>query len=67
MAEEQQNRMLMLEGILQFLSISQKIIDNEIFEKRRGFECKEDYNFRDYIPTELFEVKNHCARAVSGT
>ncbi len=57
MAEEQQNRMLMLEGILQFLSISQKIIDNEIFEKRRGFECKEDYNFRDYIPKELFEVK----------
>ncbi len=57
MAEEQQNRMLMLDGILQFLSISQKIIDNELFEKRRGFECKEDYNFRDYIPKDLYEVK----------
>jgi hypothetical protein len=58
MAEEQsQNRMLMLDGILQFLSISQKVIEEEIFEKRRGFECKEDYNFRDYIPTVLFEVK----------
>jgi hypothetical protein len=57
MAEEQQNRMLMLEGILQFLSISQKTIDNELFEKRRGFECKEEYNFREYLPTDLFEVK----------
>lgn len=53
----EENRMLMLDGILQFLSISQRVIDEEVFERRRGFECKEDYNFRDYIPTQLFEVK----------
>ena len=53
----EENRMLMLDGILQFLSISQKVMEEEVFERRRGFECKEDYNFRDYIPTQLFEVK----------
>lgn len=55
--EQQQNRMLMLDGILDFLSVSQKVIDESVFERRRGFECKEDYNFRDYIPTILYEVK----------
>ncbi len=52
--EEKQERMLMMDQILQFLGVSQEKIEESVFDMSFSFEKKREYNPSEHIPIDLF-------------